>query len=150
MRTFLALMALAAAGAAPALAETNRVAAASAPTYVGTWGFQSEDYGTDDYGAVMSGVAVITQGEGGRYVIRLLAQELVTQRESGQTHLLVAHEACTGDPTGGQFTITCQLAEPLQGYQPDTFILQQGDTADQLVGALSSASSGQTTFNRMR
>jgi hypothetical protein len=144
----LAMMTLAACSTAtPAGAQAN---AAATTSYVGTWGFQSEDYGTDDYGAMMSGVAVIAQGAGTRYQIRLLAQELLTQRESGETRLLVAHENCTGDGASGQFTITCQMAEPLQGYQPDTFLLQPGENADQLVGAMTSASSGGVTFNRMR
>ena len=133
--------------ATPANAQANSTAATS---YVGTWGFQSEDYGTDDYGAVMSGVAVITQGAGTHYNVKVLAQELLTERESGETRLLVAHETCSGNNVGGQFTITCQMAEPLQGYQPDTFLLQPGENADQLVGALTSASGGQVTFNRVR
>lgn len=147
MRKILLVILTAAAAAAPAYAQTPAAAAPS--SYVGTWGFQSEDYGNDDYGVAMSGVAVITQAQGNRYSIRLLTQEMITQRESGMTHMLVAHENCTGDSSNGQLAITCEMAEPLENYQPDSFILQPGESADQLVGALSSASNGSTTFNRL-
>ncbi|MBS0384357.1 MAG: hypothetical protein JSS00_03300 [Proteobacteria bacterium] len=142
---------LAAAFALPAHAETRNAAAAAPGSYAGTWGFQTEDYGNDQYGVAMSGVAVITPAQAAnRYNIRLLAQELITQRESGLTHLLIARENCTGDGSNGQLAITCEMAEPVQNYQPDSFILQPGENADQLVGALSSASNGSATFNRMR
>ena len=143
------LVIMAAALTAPAYAQTHTAAAPG--SYAGTWGFQSEDYGNDDYGVAMSGVAVITaSAHPNRYDIRLLAQEMITQRESGMTHMLVAHENCTGDGANGQLAITCDLAEPLANYQPDSFILQPGENGDQLVGALSSASNGSTTFNRLR
>ena len=143
------LVIMAAALTAPAYAQTHTAAAPG--SYAGTWGFQSEDYGNDDYGVAMSGVAVITaSAHPNRYDIRLLAQEIITQRESGMTHMLVARENCTGDGANGQLAITCDLAEPLANYQPDSFILQAGENGDQLVGALSSASNGSTTFNRLR
>jgi hypothetical protein len=148
MRKFLLVM-MAAALTAPAYAQTHPAAAPG--SYAGTWGFQSEDYGNEDYGVAMSGVAVITpSAHPNRYDIRLLAQETITQRESGMTHMLVAHENCTGDGANGQLAITCEMADPLQNYQPDSFILQPGENADQLVGALSAASNGSTTFNRLR
>lgn len=138
---------------AAALAACSAFTQANAQTadaYVGTWAFQTEDYGNDDYGATMSGVAVVAPGaSANHYAVRLLAQELITQQESGQSRLLVAHETCSGEAASGQFTISCQLAEPLQGYDPDSFVLQQGER-DQMVGVLSSATSGQVTFNRLR
>jgi hypothetical protein len=148
----LIVVAAAACAAAPALAQTPAAASTAPPgSLVGTWGFQSEDYGNDEYALAMSGVAVITQAQGARYNIRLLAQQQLTDRESGETHMLVAQEACTGESLNGQLTIRCQLANPLQqNYQPDAFVLQQGDNGDQLVGTLTSQSDGQTTFNRVR
>ena len=146
MRNILVAVAAAACAATPAFAQTQT--AASAAPYAGTWGFQSDDYGTDDYGLVMSGVAVITQTQGNRYNVRLLTQQQLTERESGETHMLVGRENCTGDASNGQLAITCQ-ADPLQDRQPDTFLLQQGDSADQLVGALTSSSNSQTTFSRL-
>src|SRR5690349_9855387 len=146
MRKILLAALAAAALATPAYAQTQT--AAAEPRFAGTWGFQSEDYGTDDYGLVMSGVAVITQAQGNRYTVRLLTQQQLTERESGEQHMLVAHENCTGDASNGQLAITCQ-ADPLQqDRQPDTFLLQQGDNGDQLVGALTSSSNSQTTFTR--
>lgn len=142
-----AVLAVAACLAAPAYAQTQPAAVSS---YAGTWGFQSEDYGNDDYGLAMSGVAVITQEQGNRYDVRLLAQQQLTARESGETHMLVAHENCTGDASNGQLAITCQLADPVQNYQPDSFVLQRGDNADQLVGTVTSQQNGQATFNRVR
>src|SRR5262249_13214361 len=109
---------------------------AAASSYAGTWGLHSEDSGNDDYGLVLSGVAVTTQAAAHRYSISLLTQQQLTERESGETHMLVAHETCTGDASNGQLAISCQLADPLQNYQPDSFLLQRGDSADQMVGAL--------------
>lgn len=143
-KIWFAVLAAAACLAGPAHAQTQPAAASS---YAGTWGFQSEDYGTDDYGLVMSGVAVITQAQGNRYTVRLLTQQQLTERESGEQHMLVAHENCTGDAANGQLAITCQ-ADPLQNRQPDTFVLQRGESSDQLVGALTSSSNSQTTFTR--
>jgi hypothetical protein len=145
-KIWFAVLAAAACLAAPAHAQTQPAAASS---YAGTWGFQSEDYGTDDYGLVMSGVAVITQAQANRYTVRLLTQQQLTERESGDTHMLVSHETCTGDAANGQLAITCQT-DPLQDRQPDTFLLQRGESADQLVGALTSSSNSQTTFNRVQ
>jgi hypothetical protein len=157
MRRILVAAAVAACAAAPAFAQTQTAAsqtqtAASAAPYAGTWGFQSEDYGNDDYGLAMSGVAVISPAGGAnRYTISLLTQQQLTERESGETHTLVAHEACTGDASNGQLAITCQAADPLRAdSQPDSFLLQRGENADQMVGALTtSQSNGETTFNRV-
>jgi len=147
MRKILLAALAATALATPAYAQTQ-TAAAEPRSFVGTWGFQSEDYGTDDYGLAMSGVAVITQAQGNRYNVRLLTQQQLTERESGEQHMLVAHENCTGDASNGQLAITCQ-ADPLQDRQPDSFLLQRGDNADQLVGAITSSSNSQTTFSRL-
>jgi hypothetical protein len=97
----------------------------------------------------MSGTAVITLAGQDRYDIRLLTNELIIQRQTGRTQLITARQTCTGDAAGGQVNISCQMAEPLQGYEPDNFVLQQGER-DQMVGVLSSASSSQVTFTRMR
>ncbi|MFZ2030626.1 MAG: hypothetical protein WAU68_09990 [Vitreimonas sp.] len=143
------LLAALAAAALAASANAQTQTAAAEPRFTGTWGFQSEDYGTDDYGLAMSGVAVITQAQGTHYNVRLLTQQQLTERESGQTHMLVGHETCSGDASNGQLAITCQ-ADPLQDRQPDTFLLQRGDNADQLVGAITSSSNSQATFSRMQ
>jgi hypothetical protein len=149
MRNILVAAAAAACAAMPAFAQTQT--AASAAPYAGTWGFQSEDDGNDDYGLAMSGVAVITPAQGAnRYNISLLTQQQLTERESGETHTLVAHETCLGDASNGQLAISCQLADPVQNNQPDSFLLQRGDNADQMVGALTtSQANGETTFNRV-
>jgi len=115
----------------------------------GTWAFQSEPYGDEQFGVVMSGTAVITLAGQNRYDVRLLTNELVIQRQTGRSQLITARQTCTGDAAGGQFNINCQMAEPLEGYEPDSFVLQQGER-DQMVGAFASASSSQVTFTRMR
>lgn len=116
-------------------------------TLEGTWAFQTQPYvagqGTL---AVMSGVAIMRPESSG-YAIQLLANELVTQ--GGQSVMITARENCRGVNDGGQFTITCEMAEPLEGYAPDVFVLQTGEP-DQLVGVLESAASGQVTFTRVR
>lgn len=127
--------------AAPVSAQTSDLA--------GTWAFQTVSYGTDQVGAIMSGVAVIARAGRDRYDIRLLANERLVNRDSGQTAFLTARQTCTGEVDGAQFTIRCQLAEPVEGYEPDNFVLQQGE-ADQLVGVLSSSASPQVTFTRLR
>jgi hypothetical protein len=115
----------------------------------GTWAFQTQPYGDQQFGVVMSGVAIATRSAPGRYDIRLLANELIMDRASGRSQVITARQTCTGEDADGQVNITCQMAEPLEGYQPDNFVLQRGE-ADQLVGVLSSTASGQVTFTRVR
>lgn len=144
MRGFLiAAAALTVFAAAPASAQSRGDA------FAGTWAFQTASYGNDQIGGIMSGVAVITRARANQYNIRLISNERLVNRESGQTAFLTARQTCTGVNDGGQFTISCRMAEPLEGYEPDNFILQQGE-ADQLVGVLSSNNSSQVTFSRVR
>jgi hypothetical protein len=129
--------------AAPARAQAG-------DAFAGTWGFQSDDYGNDDYGAAMSGVAIITAAATAHhYNVKLLAQEVISQRADGQSHLLVARENCTGADESGQLTVSCQLAEPLQNYQPDSFAIEAVDH-DHLGGALTSSGGVSVNFNRFR
>jgi hypothetical protein len=138
------------AGMAPLVAMWAAPASAqSGDAYAGTWAFQTASYGSDQVGAIMSGVAVIERAARNRYNIRLLANERLVNRDTGQSAFLTARQTCTGQLDGAQFTIRCQLAEPVEGYEPDNFVLQQGE-ADQLVGVLSSSASPQVTFTRMR
>ena len=141
MRAMMIAAALVLVSAAPAGAQTGDLS--------GTWAFQTQSYGSEQVGAVMSGAAVFTANAPNRYDIRLLTNELLVNRETGQSRLLTARQNCTGTNDDGQFFIACQMAEPLEGYEPDNFILQAGET-DQLVGALNSATSAQATFTRMR
>ena len=117
-------------------------------TFQGTWALQSEPYSAGaGTVAIMSGVAVMRPESSG-YAIQLLINELVTQ--GAQSVTITARETCRGAMDGAQFNITCEMAEPLEGYAPDTFVLQAGENADQLVGALVSSSSSQVTFTRLR
>lgn len=138
-------------GALAALSLTAAPAAAQAGNaYAGTWAFQTEDYGNEDYSVIMSGVAVVTPASTpNRYRVQVLAQESIVQNETGDSRLLVARENCHGETANGQLSIECELAEPLQGYEPDTFLLQTGE-ADRMVGVMSSATNAQVTFDRMR
>jgi hypothetical protein len=126
----------------PATAQTSG-------SHAGTWAFQTEPYGSDQFAVVMSGAATFTAVAPDRYDIRLIANELIIERVTGRTQLVTARQTCTGEADGAQLTISCEMAEPLEGYAPDNFILQQGD-ADQLIGVLSSNASSQVTFTRMR
>lgn len=123
--------------------------AAQPSDLAGTWAFQTQPYGDQQFGVVMSGVAIATPAARGRYDIQLLANELIMERASGRSQVITARQTCTGEDADGQVNITCQMAEPLEGYQPDNFVLQRGET-DQLVGVLSSTASGQVTFTRVR
>lgn len=138
-------------GALAALSLTAAPAAAQAGNaYAGTWAFQTEDYGNEDYSVIMSGVAVVTPASTpNRYRVQVLAQESIVQNETGDSRLLVARENCHGETANGQLSIECEMAEPLQGYEPDTFLLQTGE-ADRMVGVMSSATNAQVTFDRMR
>ncbi|MCX7358962.1 MAG: hypothetical protein NT015_12580 [Alphaproteobacteria bacterium] len=123
--------------------------AQSGDAFEGTWAFQTASYGTEQVGAIMSGAAVITREAPNRYAVRLIANERLVNRDTGQSAFLTARQNCTGENADGQFTISCQMAEPLEGYEPDTFVLQAGET-DQLVGVQQSQTSPQVTFSRMR
>lgn len=144
MRAMLAAAAFGLMGvlATSALAQSN-------DAFTGTWAFQTASYGDEQVGAIMSGVAVVTPAARNRYDIRLLANERLVNRDTGQSVFLTARQTCSGENDNGQFTITCRLAEPLEGYEPDSFILQQGE-ADQLIGVLNAATNGQVTFTRLR
>ena len=132
-----------------ATACTEPAGAQAGDAYAGTWAFQTEPYGAGQrqVAAVMSGVAIITPAGGARYDIKLVAHEYITQ--GAQSVLLTARERCQGEVQEAQFNITCELAEPLEGYEPDNFLVQSGE-ADQLVGVLTSAASAQVTFTRVR
>ena len=116
----------------------------------GTWAFQTASYGNEQFGVIMSGAAVFTATAPNRYDVRLIANERIVQRETSQFRLLVARQICAAENQDGQIAITCQLSEPVEGYEPDNFALQAGENADELVGALSSGSSPQVTFTRLR
>lgn len=136
--------------AAALVAMATPVASAqSGDAFAGTWAFQTASYGSEQVGAIMSGAAVITREAPNRYAIRLISNERLVNRDTGEGAFLTARQNCTGVNDGGQFTISCQMAEPLEGYEPDNFVLQAGE-ADQLVGVLSSQTSSQVTFSRMR
>jgi hypothetical protein len=116
----------------------------------GTWAFQTSSYGTEEFGVIMSGAAVFTATAPNRYDVRLIANELIVQRETSASQMLTARQNCTAQNAEGQITITCQLSEAVEGYEPDNFLLQAGTSADELVGALTSGSSPQVTFTRLR
>lgn len=124
-------------------------AAAQDSDFSGTWAFQTEPYGSQQFGVVMSGAAVLTPVAPDRYDIALLAQELIVDRASGQSQVISARQSCTGNYDGAQFTIACELAEEIEGYAPDNFLLQPGEDG-RLVGVLDSAASSQVTFTRLR
>lgn len=140
---------IASAVAIAALLATPASAQRSGDPFAGTWAFQTTSYGDERVGAIMSGAAVITRAGRDRYTIRLVANERLVNSETGQQAFLTARQNCTGQNDAGQFTITCQLSEPVQGYEPDNFVLQVGET-DQLVGVLRSQASPQVMFSRVR
>jgi hypothetical protein len=143
MRTFLVAVAAAMALAAPANAQdTNDLS--------GTWSFQTASYGNEQFGVIMSGAAIFTANGANRYDVRLIANERIVQRDTAQYRMLTARQTCSAENAEGQITLTCQLSQPLEGYEPDNFVLQTGANADELVGALNSASSPEVTFSRLR
>jgi hypothetical protein len=116
----------------------------------GTWAFQTSSYGNEEFGVIMSGAANFTATTAGRYTVQLIANELIVQRESSASQMLTARQNCVAENADGQITITCQLSEAVEGYEPDNFLLQAGTSPDELVGALTSGSSPQVTFTRLR
>lgn len=143
------MRALALAATFAAVAACSQPAGAQVDgSFEGTWAFQTQPYvAGQGVIALMSGVAIM-RAESSGYSIQLIANELVTQ--GAQSAVITARENCRGEVAGDQFTITCEMAEPLEGYAPDTFVLQRGQEADTLVGVLESAASGQVTFTRVR
>jgi hypothetical protein len=120
------------------------------PDLSGTWAFQTNSYGNEEFGVIMSGAANFTATTAGRYTVQLIANELIVQRESSASQMLTARQNCVAEDADGQLTITCQLSEAVEGYEPDNFLLQAGTSPDELVGALTSGSSPQVTFTRLR
>ena len=138
------------AAALAALAIATPASAQQANDLSGTWAFQTATYGDEQFGVIMSGAAVFTATAPNRYNVRLIANERIVQRETSQFRMLVARQNCTAENQDGQIAITCQLSEPVVQYSPDNFMLQAGENADELVGALSTGSSPQVTFTRLR
>ncbi|MEQ1617246.1 MAG: hypothetical protein ABL883_02745 [Terricaulis sp.] len=124
--------------AAPASAQQDSLA--------GVWAFQSEPYGNEQFALTMSGAAVWEEARNGRYSIRLTANEIIVERASNRSRILTAHQNCTGERDGTQINVTCEMAEPLEGYTPDAFLLQDSDGA--LAGVLNTGP--QVTFARVR
>ena len=144
MRAILATAAfgLMSAMAAPALAQSN-------DDYSGTWAFQSTPYGDEQFGVLMSGTAIVQSSGRNRYQIQLIANELIIERQTARSSLVTARQNCTGVVEDGQFNVDCEMAETVEGYQPDNFVLQRSSPT-QLQGVLASAASAQVTFNRVR
>lgn len=130
--------------AAPAQAQSN-------DPFAGTWAFQSQPYGNEQFGVIMSGAMTATRERGDAYAVRLTANELIIARGDGQSRMLTAHQICRGERSGEVFNITCQITEAPEGYQPDNFILQrgEGEQESQLVGAMT-GNGAQVTFSRVR
>jgi hypothetical protein len=139
MRIVVVLAALGLIALAPA-------ARAQPDNLAGAWAFQSEPYGNEQFAVSMSGAAVWEEARNGRYAIRLTANELIVERTSNRSRIITAHQNCSGERDGAQIAISCEMAEPLEGYTPDAFLLQASD--GQLAGVLNSGP--QVTFARVR
>ena len=147
--TIAALALLCACAAPPAGAQSGRGAdrPEATPSLAGVWAFQTLPYGAGPVAGAMSGAAVFTaEGEG--YAVSLVSNEVILRGGGGPSQLVTARQTCRARRSGAQIEITCEMAEPLEGYTPDEFVLQAG-AADQLVGVLVSTD-GQATFTRLR
>ena len=144
-------MMLAAIAALAACAAAPGASAQSDDPFAGVWAFQSQPYGNDQFGVIMSGAMTATRRADDGYAVRLTANELIISRLDGQSRMLTAYQSCEARRSGAVFAITCELAEPLEGYAPDNFILQpgEGEQEGQLVGAMS-GNGVQVTFSRVR
>jgi hypothetical protein len=143
---FAAFAALAACGTASPGAQAQ-----STDAFAGTWAFQSQPYGSEQFGVIMSGAMVATPARGDVYSVRLTANELIISRVGGQSRMLTAHQSCEGRRDDQVFHITCTLTDAPEGYRPDHFIVQpgEGEQEDQLVGAMT-GNGVQVTFSRVR
>lgn len=148
MRTML-LAGFAALAACAAVAST--AAAQSGDAFAGTWAFQSQPYGNEQFGVIMSGAMTATHTRGDAYTVRLTANELIIARGTGESRMLTAHQTCEGVRAGEVLNITCTIAEAPEGYAADNFILQRGEGEEegQLVGAMT-GNGTQVTFSRVR
>ncbi len=124
--------------AAPASAQQDNLA--------GVYAFQSEPYGNEQFAVSMSGAAVWEEARNGAIAIRLTTNEIIVERASNRSRILTAHQTCTGERDGTQISISCEMAEPLEGYTPDAFLLQTSDGA--LAGVLNTGP--QVSFARVR
>jgi len=146
-----AMMFAAFAALAACTAAAPNAGAQSGDAFAGTWAFQSQPYGNEQFGVIMSGAMIATHTRGDAYAVRLTANELIISRTDGQSRLLTAHQTCEGARSGEVFNITCTIAEAPEGYAADNFILQrgEGEQEGQLVGAMS-GNGVQVTFARVR
>jgi hypothetical protein len=111
--------------AAIALAAFAGPAFAQGDAMRGTYAFQTDTYGNEQFSVSMSGAANVTESRG-RLTIRLTANEMIVERASKRSQIITAHQNCTGERDGAQISIQCEMAEPLEGYTPDAFVLQPG------------------------
>lgn len=146
-----AMMFAAFAALAACTTATPAAQAQAGDAFAGTWAFQSQPYGNDQFGVIMSGAMVAAHTRGDAYTVRLTANELIISRADGQSRMLTAQQNCQGQRAGEVFNITCTLVDAPEGYQPDNFILQrgEGEQEGQLVGAMS-GNGTQVTFSRVR
>ena len=126
------------ASATPALAQSASMD--------GVYAFQTEPYGDEQFAVSMSGAAMVRGGRG-NLAIRITANEMIVERASKRSRIITAHQNCRGERDGAQISVTCELAEPLEGYTPDTFLLQPGENG-QWAGVINGAS--QVTFAPVR
>ena len=133
-KLIIAVAALGLMGVAPALAQSTSMD--------GVYAFQTEPYGNEQFAVSMSGAA-IARGGRGNLSIRITANEMIVERASKRSRLITAHQNCTGVRDGAQISVTCEMAEPLEGYTPDAFLLQPGENG-QWAGVINGTS--QVTF----
>lgn len=138
-------------GAALALAMIAAPAQAqNSDNLAGTWAFQTQPYGGEQIVISMSGSAIMTAAGANRYNVRLIAHEMAVNTATRESQMLTARQTCRAEVQDAQVSLTCEMAEPLDGYRPDRFVLQRGER-DQLVGAITIGQGSATvTFDRIR
>ncbi len=125
----------------------NAPALAQSASMEGTYAFQTEPYGDEQFAVSMSGAAIVRGAARGRVAIRLTANEMIVERASKRSRLITAHQNCTGVRDGAQISVSCEMAQPLEGYTPDSFLLQPGENG-QWAGVINGSS--QVTFAPVR
>ncbi len=136
-------------GAAALAAATALIAGAAQAEpgqFAGNFSFQTDDLIAGPNVQILSGSAVAALQNNGTYRVSLVATDFFQNPEGSRR--VYAVQLCTGQPDGGEMTITCQVVSTNStNYTPDNFRLRQDPATPTLWrGTLSSSGSAPVEF----
>lgn len=119
---------------------------AQAGEFAGGFAFQTSDLEAGPEFEILSGYAITEQLNNGTYRVSLLATDY--QQNDQNWSRVYALQLCTGQPSGDDMVITCQVINHTgQNYLPDNFTIRQ-DAANRSLwrGTMSSSSTAPVEF----